>query len=43
MLLIASKLAVGPYMNKIFGFDIIVYHDCIEFAMENCAMNMLAA
>ena len=30
---IASSLEIGPKMKKLFGFDIIVYSDYIEFSM----------
>jgi serine/threonine protein kinase len=35
-LLIITKLQSGPKMPKIFGFDLLIYKDCIEFSMEFC-------
>ena len=33
---IASILRVGPFLEQIFGYDIVCYDDSIEFAMEMC-------
>lgn len=38
ILKISSILGVGPKMNNIFGFDMVVYDECIEFCMEECTM-----
>ena len=34
--LIASHLEIGPKVERILGYDIAIYEDCIEFAMEFC-------
>jgi hypothetical protein len=36
ILKVASKLEVGPKVMPYFGFDILMYSDCVEFAMEAC-------
>lgn len=36
ILKIASALQVGPFIHSPFGFDLIIYRNCIEFAMEFC-------
>jgi hypothetical protein len=33
ILKIASELEVGPKLSKIFGFDLVVCEECIEFCM----------
>lgn len=33
---IASILEVGPMIKPPFGFDIIIYRNCLEFTMEFC-------
>jgi serine/threonine protein kinase len=33
---IAEKIAAGPLLVKPFGFDLLIYLNCIEFAMEFC-------
>jgi hypothetical protein len=33
---IAAILGAGPRLCNIFGFDMIVHEDCIEFCMEEC-------
>ena len=33
---IAAVLEVGPQIMPIFGFDLLVFEDCIEFSMEKC-------
>lgn len=30
---IAAALEVGPQITPIFGFDLLVFEDCIEFSM----------
>ena len=35
--LIASNLKIGPKITRLFGFDLIVYENCIEFSMEKCS------
>ena len=34
--LIAEFLEIGPKLTRCFGFDIIVYQDCIQFSIEKC-------
>ena len=29
-------IKVGPFLNDSFGYNVAVYSDCIEFAMESC-------
>jgi serine/threonine protein kinase len=29
-----ARLKSGPKIPKIFGFDLLVYNNCIEFSME---------
>jgi hypothetical protein len=36
LLKIASILEAGPIMEPIFGYDIVIYDDCIEISMELC-------
>lgn len=36
MLKIASLLGVGPQIGALFGFDLIIFKECIEFCMEKC-------
>ena len=36
---IASSLRFGPAYHRIFGFDILLFDDSIEFAMEVCDRN----
>lgn len=31
---VASMARVGPKLKPYFGFDIIMFEECIEFAME---------
>ena len=38
LLKIASILGVGPKLNNLFGFDLLVYDECIEFCMEECTL-----
>ena len=33
---ICSILKVGPQIEPYFGFDILMYSECVEFAMEVC-------
>lgn len=33
LLKIASILGVGPKLKNLFGFDLVVYDECIEFCM----------
>ena len=33
---IAATLEAGHNTNNLFGFDVIVYNICAEFAMEYC-------
>jgi serine/threonine protein kinase len=33
---IAAILGSGPRLCSLFGFDMIVHEDCIEFCMEEC-------
>jgi serine/threonine protein kinase len=33
---IASGAAIGPALNKLCGFDIVLYRNCMEFSMEKC-------
>ena len=37
---IASLLEIGPSYQKIFGFDVLLLDDSIEFAMEMCECNI---
>ena len=34
--MIADRLGASPQRSRLMGFDLLVYHDCIEFAMEYC-------
>ena len=36
LLNIASALGIGPKMRKIYGFDLVIYRNTIEFSMEFC-------
>lgn len=36
LLKIASVAEIGPSARNYFGFDILMYEDCAEFAMETC-------
>ena len=36
LLKIASGLEIGPKIEKSFGFDILMFSECLEFAMEFC-------
>jgi serine/threonine protein kinase len=36
--MIASALRIGPKVIKTFGFDIVVYRECLCFSMEFCDM-----
>jgi serine/threonine protein kinase len=38
LLKIVSALEIGPKMEPYFGFDILMYRDCVEFAMEKCEL-----
>jgi hypothetical protein len=33
---IAAALGVGPRLPRVFGFDLVVFSQCIEFSMERC-------
>jgi hypothetical protein len=33
---IAAAVGAGPQTNQIFGFDLIIFEECIEFSMEKC-------
>jgi hypothetical protein len=33
---ICSALEAGPQIGNLFGFDMVCYSSCIEFAMEKC-------
>lgn len=35
-----SRLKSGPNMPKVFGFDLLVYPDCIEYSMQFCRHNL---
>ena len=37
---IASSLEIGPAYQQIFGFDVLLFDDSIEFAMEMCEQNL---
>ena len=34
-------LEIGPAYHQIFGFDVLLFDDSIEFAMEMCEQNYL--
>lgn len=34
---IASALKTGPCVRNYLGFDLLLYRDCVEFAMERCS------
>ena len=36
MLRVASALDCAPKIDRIFGFDMLMYKECIEFPMEVC-------
>jgi len=36
LLKIASAVTAGPRHITPFGFDLVIYDNCIEFAMEYC-------
>ena len=36
-------LEIGPAYHQIFGFDVLLFDDSIEFAMEMCEQNYLEA
>jgi hypothetical protein len=36
LLKIASCLKTGPCVRNYLGFDLLLYRDCMEFAMERC-------
>jgi serine/threonine protein kinase len=36
ILRVASALRIGPRFDNIYGFDIILYRNAIEFSMEFC-------
>ena len=36
LLRVASALGCAPRIDKIFGFDMLMYQECIEFPMEVC-------
>lgn len=36
LLKIASIAEIGPQMEPLFGFDLLMYEDCVEFGMESC-------
>lgn len=36
ILRIASALKIGPNLNRSLGFDMFLYDNCIEFAIEEC-------
>ena len=36
MLRVASALDCAPKIDKVFGFDMLMYQECIEFPMEVC-------
>lgn len=31
-----STLSIGPSLYKIFGVDLILLDDCVDFVMEKC-------
>jgi hypothetical protein len=37
---LASNLKSGPSIRNYFGFDILIFDNCIQFAMEQCT-NMI--
>jgi hypothetical protein len=39
MLKIASALKVGPKLSNLFGYDAIIFSDCLQIAMEFCETN----
>ena len=41
MLKLASTLGVGPQFENIYGYDVIITKDTVEFAMEYCSTNKL--
>lgn len=38
---VASRLHIGPCMPKVFGYDLLVFDDCVEFSMEFCRRRLL--
>ena len=34
---ISSALQIGPKITQLFGFDLIIYENCVEFTMEKCS------
>ena len=36
ILKLSSALKIGPKVEPYFGFDIVMYSECIEFGMETC-------
>ena len=32
----AEEIQAGPFLMNPFGFDLLVYYNCIEFSMEYC-------
>jgi hypothetical protein len=30
---IASMHKIGPQIHKIFGFDLVIFHDCAKFVL----------
>ena len=36
LLRVASALDCAPKIDKVFGFDMLMYQECIEFPMEVC-------
>jgi serine/threonine protein kinase len=36
ILKMASTLEAGPKVEAYFGFDLLMFSDCVEFAMETC-------
>jgi len=37
LLRIASALKCGPALDNYLGFDIFIFNNCVEFAMEICS------
>lgn len=33
-----SALRIGPAFIKLFGFDLVIYEDSVEFALEKCKL-----
>jgi serine/threonine protein kinase len=36
LLKVCSDLVIGPQVEKYFGFDMLMFSECVEFAMEYC-------